>query len=159
MEEKKEMLSEELETKTLSEEELHGENLTDKAKMLSPGMTVLKRFFRSKLSMIGLVTLIILFVFSFLGPVFSPWYQDGKEVAVTPELLDMAFSYASAHKLYTSSTTVDLIIQAIINGKIANLDEMVDEKKAMVSNAYSLLSEVTNLDEFFKGVDNIYARK
>ena len=85
--------------------------------------------------------------------------EDGNEVAVTPELLDMAFSYASAHKLYTSSTTVDLIIQAIINGKIANFDEMVDEKKAMVSNAYALLSEVTNLDEFFKGVDNIYARK
>ncbi len=58
---------------------LHGENLTDRAKVLSPGMTVLKRFFRSKLSIIGLVTIIALFVFSFLGPVFSPWGPNEKD--------------------------------------------------------------------------------
>lgn len=52
---------------------LHGENLTDRVKVLSPGATVAKRFFRSKLSVIGLVTIIVLFVFSFFGPLFSPW--------------------------------------------------------------------------------------
>lgn len=57
-------------------DELHGENLNDRVKVLSPGMTVLKRFFRSKLSVVGLVILIALFLFSFLGPVFSP-YKEG----------------------------------------------------------------------------------
>ena len=38
---------------------------------LSPARIVLKRFFRSKLSVTGLVILIALFVFSFLGPVFG----------------------------------------------------------------------------------------
>lgn len=52
---------------------LHGENLTDRVKALSPGATVAKRFFRSKLSVIGLVTIIVLFLFSFIGPLFSPW--------------------------------------------------------------------------------------
>lgn len=56
---------------------LHGENLTDRAKVLSPAMTVIKRFFRSKLSIIGLVTIIFLFAFSFLGPLFSPWSDGG----------------------------------------------------------------------------------
>lgn len=56
-----------------SSDDLHGENLTDRAKVLSPWMTVLKRFFRSKLSVIGLVILVLLFVFSFIGPLFSPW--------------------------------------------------------------------------------------
>ena len=56
-----------------TEEDLHGENLTDRVKVLSPGMVVAKRFFRSKLSLVGLTTLLILFIFSFLGPVFSPW--------------------------------------------------------------------------------------
>jgi peptide/nickel transport system permease protein len=56
---------------------LHGENLTERAKVLSPGMTVLKRFFRSKLSVIGLVVLIALFLFSFVGPLLSPWTPDG----------------------------------------------------------------------------------
>lgn len=57
--------------------DLHGENLTERAKVLSPGMTVLKRFFRSKLSVIGLVTIVLLFLFAFLGPVFSPWSAGG----------------------------------------------------------------------------------
>ena len=60
-------------------EDLHGENLHDRVKVLSPGMMVLKRFFRSKLSVVGLVTLIVLFVFSFAGPLFSKWSaNDGK---------------------------------------------------------------------------------
>lgn len=60
---------------------LHGENLTERAKVLSPGKTVAKRFFRSKLSVIGLVTLILLFAISFIGPLFSKWSgNDGKTV-------------------------------------------------------------------------------
>lgn len=54
-------------------DDLHGENLNDRTKVLSPWMTVVKRFFRSKLSVIGLVILILLFAFSFIGPLFSPW--------------------------------------------------------------------------------------
>ncbi len=37
-------------------------------KLMSPGMMVVRRFFRSKLSIVGLVMVIGLFVFSFLGP-------------------------------------------------------------------------------------------
>ncbi len=40
-------------------------------KTLSPGRLVLKRFFRSKLSMTGLIILVILFLFSFIGPLFT----------------------------------------------------------------------------------------
>ena len=59
-----------------TEEDLHGENLGDRVKVLSPGRMVAKRFFRSKLSMVGLVTLLFLFLFSFIGPMFSPWTGD-----------------------------------------------------------------------------------
>ena len=38
-------------------------------RLMSPGMMVVRRFFRSKLSIIGLVMVIGLFLFSFLGPV------------------------------------------------------------------------------------------
>ncbi|MBO4216757.1 MAG: ABC transporter permease [Clostridia bacterium] len=54
------------------------ENLSDRVKIMSPGKLVLKRFFRSKLSMIGLVMLILLFVFSFIGPLFSPYGETQK---------------------------------------------------------------------------------
>lgn len=52
------------------------EALSDQVKVLSPTALVLKRFFRSKLSVFGLVTLVILFIFSFIGPLFSPWGVD-----------------------------------------------------------------------------------
>jgi peptide/nickel transport system permease protein len=45
-------------------------------KIISPGKMVLKRFFRSKLSMIGLITLLALFIFSFIGPFLSPWGES-----------------------------------------------------------------------------------
>ena len=61
----------------LSQEELRGESLTDRVKVLSPTATIIKRFFRSKLSVVGLVVLIVLFVFSFVGPMLSPWYDGG----------------------------------------------------------------------------------
>jgi len=44
-------------------------------KVLSPGMLVFKRFIRNKLAVVGLVILLFMFTFSFLGPVFSPYGQ------------------------------------------------------------------------------------
>ena len=46
-----------------------GVALEETYKEMSPLRLVLRRFFRSKLSIIGLVMIIFLFVFSFLGPV------------------------------------------------------------------------------------------
>lgn len=68
--------------------DLNGESLGDRVKTLSPGRTVLKRFFRSKLSVIGLVTIIALFLFSFIGPFCSPWGEETTDTSgryvVTP---------------------------------------------------------------------------
>ena len=50
------------------------ESLADRVKIVSPGRLVAKRFFRSKLSVIGLVALIVLFAFSFIGPLFVRIY-------------------------------------------------------------------------------------
>jgi len=44
-------------------------------KVLSPGMLVSKRFFRNKLALVGLVILVIMFIFSFLGPILSPYTE------------------------------------------------------------------------------------
>jgi peptide/nickel transport system permease protein len=56
-----------------NEEQEFEMSLADQAKVISPGKMVLRRFFRSNLSIIGLVTLALLFIFSFLGPELSPW--------------------------------------------------------------------------------------
>ena len=79
--EKKENVVEELPVNANEKtEDLHGENLGDRVRVLSPGMMVAKRFFRSKLSIIGLLMLVILFVASFVGPIFSKWSSNGKPV-------------------------------------------------------------------------------
>ena len=51
---------------TESTESLRGENLGDRVRVLSPGAMVAKRFFRSKLSVVGLVMLVALFLISFI---------------------------------------------------------------------------------------------
>ena len=46
-----------------------------RVKTLSPGQLVMKRFFRNKLAVVGLVILTVMFLFSFLGPFLSPYTQ------------------------------------------------------------------------------------
>ncbi len=42
--------------------------LDKNVRLMSPGMMVIRRFFRSKLSIVGLIMIVGLFLFSFLGP-------------------------------------------------------------------------------------------
>lgn len=46
-----------------------------RVKVLSPGMLVFKRFIRNKLAVAGLVIIVFMFLFAFLGPIFSPYGQ------------------------------------------------------------------------------------
>ena len=47
-----------------------------RVKVLSPGALVAKRFFRNRMAMVGLIILIVMFLFSFLGGLISPYGQD-----------------------------------------------------------------------------------
>ncbi len=47
-----------------------------RVKVLSPGALVMKRFFRNRLAVLGLIMLIAMFVFSFIGGLVSPYTQD-----------------------------------------------------------------------------------
>lgn len=44
-----------------------------RVKVLSPSMMVFKRFVRNKLAIVGFFILVVMFVFSFIGPLFSPY--------------------------------------------------------------------------------------
>lgn len=132
-------------TEKESADELHGENLNDRVKILSPGMTVVKRFFRSKLSVIGLVVLIVLFLFSFIGPLFSPYGEDtidenaGKDqvvttfvdyevngetyrayyITVTPTTSNAKADPSSAHWLGTDELGKDIFTRLMYGGRIS----------------------------------------
>ena len=62
-------------SQTLEEEDMRLDDAR-RVKSLSPGMLVFKRFIRNKLAVVGLVILVFMFIFSFLGPLFSPYRQD-----------------------------------------------------------------------------------
>ena len=58
-----------------SEEQL---SLNDdrRVKVLSPGTLVAKRFFRNRLAVVGLTILAVMFLFSFVGGLLSPYGED-----------------------------------------------------------------------------------
>ena len=78
-----------------------------RVKVLSPGALVAKRFFRNRLAVAGLIILAVMFVFSFIGGVVSPYGQDelfyryeyqAKEYAAVTENTDFRFVTAEGQE-------------------------------------------------------------
>ena len=70
--EKQPLVDMEVEEQPLVDVETEEESIEERtSRTLSSTQLVMKRFFRSKLSMTGLIVLIVLFLFSFVGPLFS----------------------------------------------------------------------------------------
>lgn len=63
-----------------------------RVRVLSPGMLVAKRFFRNKLAILGLVIIICMFIFAFIGGMINPYSQS--QVFYTTE--EMKKDYAGA---------------------------------------------------------------
>ena len=68
----------------------------------------------------------------------------------------MAYQYAYSKKLHTSDAVMRYLIKAVVNGKIQNVEETKQDRKAMMSQAMALVSEITNIDEYFTAVDNLH---
>ena len=95
-----------------------------RVKVLTPGALVAKRFFRNRLAIVGLVMLIAMFIFSFIGGIITPYGQDeifrdytmmAKEyVGVTR---NDALRYASAEDFKFSTLDQAQFILALNTGK------------------------------------------
>ena len=72
-------------------EEMHLDDAR-RVKVLSPGMLVFKRFIRNRLAVIGLIILLVMFIFSFFGPFLSTYGQT----QVFKGIGSMSKEYASA---------------------------------------------------------------
>ncbi len=62
------------------------EALADRVRVVSPMKLVIKRFFRSKLSVIGLAVFLAVLLFSFLGPVFVPWGEEERDESLAQRI-------------------------------------------------------------------------
>ena len=67
------MKTEEIKTGSPQEEEQYALDDARRVKVLSPSMMVFKRFVRNKLAIVGFIILVVMFTFSFVGPLFSPY--------------------------------------------------------------------------------------
>ena len=73
-----------------AKEEQYSLNDDRRVKVLSPGALVAKRFFRNRLAVTGLVILILMFAFSFIGGLISPYKQDQKFYRIDSQIKDYA---------------------------------------------------------------------
>ncbi len=117
-----------------------GEKPLDKnVKLMSPTRMVMRRFFRSKLSVAGLVMLIALFAFCWLGPVFyQTWQEDDydrtgnteysvyeyvvdgvtiTEVVVTNNGINKLAPPSASHPLGTDEKGMDILARLMMGGR------------------------------------------
>ena len=72
------------------QEEQYSLNDDRRVRVLSPGALVAKRFLRNRLAVLGMIMLITMFVFSFIGGLVSPYGQD--EQFYTYEYMDKDYA-------------------------------------------------------------------
>ncbi len=90
---------------------------SDTVKIMSPGRLVVKRFFRSKLSIVGLAGLIFLFAFAFIGPLFSPFGEI--EVVGATRTVQTIFSYDVTDEVTGEVYTLYEVREAVVTNKTA----------------------------------------
>ncbi len=112
------------------------DELDEKRVFLTPGQMVMKRFFRNRLAVIGLVILVLMALFCFVGPLFSPYsetelfYLDkttGEEIRMTESdritnaVLNSKALPSAAHWLGTNEMGQDMFTRLMYGGRISLL--------------------------------------
>lgn len=84
------------------------EPLDKNVRLMSPARMVLRRFFRSKLSVVGLVMIVALFLFCWLGPVvYTQWGETTQDMSGKVEYTEQPITYEVDGKTYTFYQVVE----------------------------------------------------
>ncbi len=112
------------ETENNAQEETYSLSDDRRVKVLSPGALVAKRFFRNRLAVTGMVILVIMFLFSFVGGLLSPYKQDQKFYRMDVQAKDYAgilyndeYRYTTGNSDVFTSAVYAQVIKAIIEEK------------------------------------------
>ena len=82
----------------VSENNQYSLNDDRRVKVLSPGALVRQRFFRNRIAVVGLVILIAMFLFSFVGGMISPYKED--QLFYRIDMQDKAYAAVTENKEY-----------------------------------------------------------
>ncbi len=93
--------------------ELHLDDVS-RVKVLSPGRQVFKRFIRNRLAVFGTVLLVLMFVFSFFGPLVYPYGQ--KEIFYKYDYQNVNYALAKANTTF-NGYTIDESVEIDTNAK------------------------------------------
>ena len=107
-----------------------------RVKALSPGRKVFKRFIRNRLAVFGSVTLIILFAFSFLGPLVYPYGQ--KQIFYTFETQNVDYALAKQSTTYNgydvdSSVALERTVVSAMNSNIKAMLENGEDRMVVTA--------------------------
>jgi len=88
----------------------------NKVKVISPGRMVMKRFFRSKLSLVSLGFLVFLFLFSFIGPFLTYWdeYQPDNRPG---EAVVVQVIYGGRTRINSDTESMERLLIQMLSGK------------------------------------------
>ena len=134
-----------------------------RVKVLSPSRLVFKRFIRNKLAIFGTCTLVILFLFCFLGPLFYPYGET--QVFKGWREQNASYAYAQIRTEYVSfwDPNVDSqfkksmsYVERNVNSTIKKMLESENEAEKL---AYKIQSEEGKFYELVKLDDDTYALK
>ena len=133
-------------------------------KVLSPGMLVFKRFIRNKLAVIGFVIIVLMFLFAFIGPVFSPYEQAqvftglgslSKDFAGAIYNQELRYTIADGEE-FNSATRAQFLLALGKNEQVFSVDDIdyfyfpVNDNSYLVTRLESvgvvLLGQLNSLD-------------
>jgi len=122
-----------------------------RVKVLSPGRQVFKRFMRNRLAVFGSGLLILMFVFSFLGPLFYPYGQ--KEIFYKYDTQNVNYALAKEITSYTgyklsSDITVPRAVTTSINSMAKKLIAADGDGALLVADEDAFLLNRINDDVF-----------
>ena len=98
-----------------------------RVKVLSPGRRVFKRFIRNRLAVVGSAILIVMFVFSFLGPLVYPYGQ--KQIFYKYDYQNVNYALAKENTSY-NGYDVDpslSVARNVVNAMNSNIKQMLAE--------------------------------
>ena len=119
-----------------ADQEMHLDDVS-RVKVLSPGRQVFKRFIRNRLAVFGSATLIVMFVFSFLGPLFYPYGQ--KQIFYRFESQNVNYALAKVNTNYNGSVLdPDIEIPREVSNSMNSLIKQMaaDGTLAQISNEW-----------------------
>lgn len=103
--------------------------------ILSPGQLIVKRFLRNKLAVVGMITIIVMILFCFIGPFFSPYgeydifyikKETGEELLMSDKRIsedgvtvNIKAPISSAHWLGTDADGRDVLTRIMYGGRIS----------------------------------------